>query len=603
MKKITISIAGMHCRSCEILIEEELRKIPEISKSKANFKKSSVEIYYDSQKPNEKGIEEAIRSAGYVIGAPEEKSLVSRNASDYKDLGIAFLFLLGIYLLLKNFGLTNLNFAGGASNPSSLWVVLLVGLTAGVSTCMALVGGLVLGLSTRHAEKHSEATTLQKFRPHLYFNAGRILGFALLGGLLGSLGSIFQISTLALGILTILVGAVMLVMGLQLVEIFPRLNGLKLTLPKFLSRSLGIKNHEKEYSHRSSAIMGALTFFLPCGFTQAMQLYAVSTGSFANGALVMGLFALGTAPGLLGIGGITSAVKGIFAKRFFKFAGILVIFFALFNLSNGYNLTGWQWASGNSLTSKNILGNDPNVSQENGVQIVRMKQLAGGYSPNKFTIKKDVPVRWVITSEEPYSCASSLVIPKLGISKKLSAGENVIEFTPKETGALKFSCSMGMFTGVFNVVDEQGGGANAADLKSVVKPSGGSCGISGGSGGCGGCGGPRKPVETKEGTVEQSGGANTDASPSEQIVRTNYTLNEDILPNTFTVKAGVPVKFMVDVKEDGQGCMSSIMIPGLYNTPQYLQKGKLEMDFTPTKTGIYQITCAMGVPRGTIKVN
>jgi plastocyanin domain-containing protein len=59
----------------------------------------------------------------------------------------------------------------------------------------------------------------------------------------------------------------------------------------------------------------------------------------------------------------------------------------------------------------------------------------------------------------------------------------------------------------------------------------------------------------------------------------------------------------VDVKEDGQGCMSTIMVPGLDNTPQLLEKGnKLTMEFTPVKTGEYKITCAMGVPRGIIKV-
>jgi sulfite exporter TauE/SafE/copper chaperone CopZ len=452
MNRLIINITGMHCRSCEILIEEELRRIPEVNKSRASCKKGQVEIFYGSQKPNDQEITGAIRSAGYDIGLSDKKSLFNQNPNDYKDLGIAFLFLVGIYFILKNFGLTNISFSSATGSPESLWVVLLVGLTAGVSTCMALVGGLVLGASTRHAEMHPEATAIQKFKPHLYFNLGRILGFAFLGGILGTIGSFFQISALALGALTIIVGLVMLLMGLQLIEIFPWVNRIKITLPKFISQMFGIKKHEKEYSHKSSAILGAMTFFLPCGFTQAMQLYAVSTGSPLTGALVMGTFALGTAPGLLGIGGITSAVKGMFAKRFFKFAGLLVIFFALFNITNGYNLTGWQWQGKSDPTpSGNIATPDASLKQENNVQVVNMKQLANGYSPNKFTIKKGIPVKWVINSEEPYSCASSLVIPKLGITKKLVRGENIIEFTPTEAGTLKFSCSMGMFTGAFNV--------------------------------------------------------------------------------------------------------------------------------------------------------
>lgn len=435
-----------------MLVEDKLTEIPEVSRVKVHYKNGTAEIFYGAQKPNNQEITEAIRSAGYDIGLADKKGLFNQNPNDYKDLGIAFLFLVGIYFIFKNFGLTNLSF-GSAGNPESFWVVLLIGLTAGVSTCMALVGGLVLGAATRYAEKHPEATAVQKFKPHVYFNLGRVVGFALLGGILGTLGSFFQISALALGMLTIIVGAIMLLMGLQLIEIFPWVNGIKITLPKFIGRMLGIKKDDKEYSHKSSALLGALTFFLPCGFTQAMQLYAVSTGSPLTGALVMGTFALGTAPGLLGIGGIASVVKGIFAKRFFKLAGLLVIFFALFNITNGYNLTGWQWESQSTKNNSPqiIQKNNPDAKQETDTQVINMKQLANGYSPNKFTIKKGIPVKWVIDSMEPYSCASSLVIPKLGISKKLVRGENIIEFTPTEVGTLKFSCSMGMFTGAFEV--------------------------------------------------------------------------------------------------------------------------------------------------------
>jgi plastocyanin domain-containing protein len=49
--------------------------------------------------------------------------------------------------------------------------------------------------------------------------------------------------------------------------------------------------------------------------------------------------------------------------------------------------------------------------------------------------------------------------------------------------------------------------------------------------------------------------------------------------------------------------MSTIMIPGLFDKPLLLQEGKqLVLEFTPKTAGTYQITCAMGIPRGTIKV-
>lgn len=599
MEKLIIPVSGMHCRSCEMLIEEHLSRIKGVKKSKASFKKGTAEIHFSGLRPTDEEFEEAIRAAGYSVGAQEKKELFSKNTSDYKDLGIAFIFLLGIYFILKNFGLTNLNIGNFGANSTGLSIVFLVGLTAGISTCMALVGGLVLGISARHAEKHPEATTMQKFRPHLYFNLGRVAGFSFLGGILGSVGSIFNFSGLTLGVITIAVSLVMIIVGLQLTEIFPALNKIKLTLPKFISQKLGIKKHEGEYSHLSSAILGASTFFLPCGFTQAMQLYAVSTGNFLSGASVMGIFALGTVPGLLGVGGLTSFVKGIFAKRFFKFAGLLVIFFAIFNISNGFNLTGFQLGSASLIADNSAT--DPNVTLENGYQIVKMTQLSNGYSPNKFTVQKGIPVKWIIDSQDPFSCAGSIVMSKFNIQKRLQHGENTIEFTPTDTGALKFSCSMGMYTGVFNVVDGQGNGASQVASNSAPTTPSGTCGA-GGGGGCGGCGGSGKPVVPSQGATENKSG---DVSGSQaQIVKTTYTLSKDIQPNTFTVKSGVPVKLIVDVKEDGQGCMSSIMVQGLYNKPQGLEKGKpLEMDFTPIQKGEYNITCAMGVPRGKIIVN
>jgi plastocyanin domain-containing protein len=165
----------------------------------------------------------------------------------------------------------------------------------------------------------------------------------------------------------------------------------------------------------------------------------------------MGAFALGTVPGLLSLGGLTSFAKGIFAKRFFKVLGLTLIAFALFNIVNGFGLTGITVVSSNS--TEQVASVDSNVVIEDGVQIVTMKETNRGYEPNSFTIKKDLPVKWVIDAQAPYSCASSILMPKYNIRQNLVSGENIIKFTPTEIGQIKFSCSMGMYTGAFNVVE------------------------------------------------------------------------------------------------------------------------------------------------------
>ncbi|MFA4853476.1 MAG: cupredoxin domain-containing protein, partial [Bacteroidales bacterium] len=248
---------------------------------------------------------------------------------------------------------------------------------------------------------------------------------------------------------------------------------------------------------------------------------------------------------------------------------------------------------------------DPNVTMENGVQVVKMTQTASGYSPNSFTIKKGIPVKWIVTSEDAFSCAASIVSSKLGIRKNLEAGENIIEFTPTEIGSIRFTCSMGMYSGSFNVVDdnapsssgEQGSSNQPVNNPPVVN-KGASCG--GGGGGCG-CGAK----------VQRQAAVDADKTPpvianqgnSVQVIKAIYAVADDVKPNKFTVKPGIPVRFDIEAKEDGAGCMGSIMIPGLDNKAQGFEKGKITtLSFTPTKSGTYTITCAMGVPRGSIIV-
>ncbi|MCL5433340.1 MAG: sulfite exporter TauE/SafE family protein, partial [Patescibacteria group bacterium] len=605
-----------YCVSCEILIEDELAKIPGIKKAYLNHQAGTAEIYYEGQL-NYSALKNAIESAGYALGK-EKLQFISRNYYDYIELSIAFLIVLFIFLILKTSDVLNLT-SSISGNYSSLPVVLLIGLTAGISSCMALVGGLVLGASARYSEKHPNATGMEKFKPHLFFNIGRILSFFILGGLIGYAGSFFQLSTSVLGIMIVVVGLVMFLLGSQLIDIFPILKKISFTMPKGLSRMLGIKDRsEVEYSNKNAAIMGALTFFLPCGFTQAMQLYAMSTGSPAIGALTMGVFAIGTAPGLLSVGGLTSFIKGQAAKFFFRTVGIVVIFLAIFNISNGFNLLGinpdvFQVFGKSNKVSANSYQDD-NVKLINGVQEVRMIQDNSGYVPNSFTIKKGIPVKWIITSEVPNSCAASIVSQGLGVRQILQAGENVIEFNPDETGIIRFSCSMGMYTGYFEVVDNNSSSPNTeapvADQNvqntTTANPGAGqSCGGSGG-GGCGGCGGggggcgaKKNPSNTNTvtaGEVTNQGDV--------QLIKAVYDLDNDIVPNRFVVRANQPVKFEIEAKDDGVGCMGSVTIPGLTNQIEVFSKGQsTTFDFTPTKKGIFNITCAMGVPRGQIEVN
>ena len=547
MSKIIVPIKGMHCKSCEILVEQNLKKVCGVTKANVDHKIGQAVVYFDNTKPKDEEIAAAVMESGYQVGKKEKNGWLSKDASDYQNLLYGAIVLFVLYYTARGFGIFNVNVN---TENSGLGVVFLVGLVAGISTCMAMVGGLVLGLSARHAELHPEASTFQKFRPHLYFNLGRILGFAALGGFIGLLGSAFKISTSFLGILTFVVSFVMIFLGLKLINIFPFLQDKNIALPKSIAKFFGLGKENREYSHRGAIASGIATFFLPCGFTQAMQLYAVSSGSFVQGAAIMGLFALGTAPGLLGIGGLSSIFKGRKARIFFAAAGIAVILFGWYNIGNASRLIG-----GGS-------GDKPASATTTDAQVVNMTQDFDGYSPNVFTVQKGRQVKWIITSKTTLSCASYIVMPKFNISQPLKKGENIITFTPTETGEIPFSCSMGMYTGKFIVVDNTTTLAPAQKLISdAVQP-----------------------------TIKV------------QLLKSSYTQLDDVSPNEFTVKKGQPVKWVIAMNQSPTGCMHNVVISSIGVTQPMNSSGETVVEFTPTEKGDLWVTCSMGIHRATIHV-
>ncbi|MDP3957578.1 MAG: sulfite exporter TauE/SafE family protein [bacterium] len=445
MNKIIIDIAGMHCRSCELLTEDELASVSGVKKVKTHFRSGVAEVFYDETRPDTAALERAVRNAGYEIGKGE-RPWVTRDMVAWVELLFALGIVFVLFVFARSLGLFDISL-GASERLTSIPFVFLLGLVAGLSTCMAMVGGLVLAVAARFSEMHPQASVRQKFIPNVYFNIGRVGGFAAFGGLLGLFGSTFQLSSLSVGTLTLIIGGVMLLVGFQLLELFPRLSAWKLTLPKSIAKIFGVQSHaKKEYSHSRAMLLGALTFFLPCGFTQLTQLFVVTTGSPFVGAITMGVFALGTAPGLLGIGGVAAAAQGTFRRFFFKTAGIIVIALGVFNSQNGYALVKLGWsADGN--------GGVRATAPAKNAQVIRIAQKGNGYFPSTLTVKKGQPVKLIVDSQESYTCAVSFMMPKAGIRKTLVPGENVFEFTPDKAGTIPFSCSMGMYRGVINVID------------------------------------------------------------------------------------------------------------------------------------------------------
>lgn len=468
-KKLRIKIQGMHCTSCEVLIESKFKKIGGIEKAEVNHAKGVAELTC-SKEPDIQELDKLINEHGYKIVGTEwvgpgggvvkgngswENSTTTvhkKNTSrDYGEIGAIALLVFALYLMLKRLGVVS---GFDVSDNMTYGFVFMIGLVAAVSTCMAVTGGLVVAAAAKYNELHSNLSAVAKFKPHIYFNLGRIVSYTVFGGLVGLLGSAISISPRLNGIIIIVVSIVMIVLGLGLLNLFPGLKKFQPKMPKFISHFA--HDFANKDTKRAPLMLGAATFFLPCGFTQALQLYVLSKGSFGVGALTMFFFALGTLPALMSLGFVSSFAKGQAQKYFVKVAGVVVIMIGLFNINNGLALSGGVFSAAKKTSG--VVAQDPNVQIKNGKQYVKMRVDGYDYYPNRFTVVKNIPVVWEIDGTRAQGCVRVLVSPKLKVSAMLpQVGTKTIEFTPTEEGEVPFNCSMGMATpnSAFVVVSEK----------------------------------------------------------------------------------------------------------------------------------------------------
>jgi sulfite exporter TauE/SafE len=247
----------------------------------------------------------------------------------YIAFGIASLILI-FFVLLQKIGLVQL-ISGGELGYGAIFFI---GLIASLSTCMAVVGGLLLSMSATFAKGGD------KVRPQVLFHVGRFVSFIILGGVIGAIGTAFTLSTLMTFVLNLTIGVVMLILGFKLLEIFPAMSRIRISFPAFFRKhveGVAMMNHTL-----TPFLVGIATFFMPCGFTQSMQLYTLGTGSFLSGALTMFVFALGTFPILALVSfSSLSVTESRYVGLFYKTAGIIVIAFALMNIINSFVVIGF----------------------------------------------------------------------------------------------------------------------------------------------------------------------------------------------------------------------------------------------------------------------
>lgn len=445
MKTIKASVKGMTCSSCEVLIERKLKNVPGVKKATVSLAKKEAEVECEDNVTLDQ-LQYPLQGT-YVLSESDHRSeQATAGRKSWSEIGAVVVVLAGMYLLFKEFDLLPQGL--GITDNMSYGFVFLIGLIAATSTCLAVSGGLLLGIAAKYNEKYPHLNGWQKFRPHISFNIGRIVSYTVLGAAIGLVGSALTISPKITGIITIGASMVMIVVGVQLLHIFPGLNRFQIKMPKFLAHKLHDSSENGTGSYQSSFLFGAATFFLPCGFTQALQLYVLGKGDPLIGGLTMLAFSLGTMPSLVGVGFFSSFLKGEWKRYFTTFSAVLIVVLGVWNISSGLALTGTTFFNTPSA------GDATGAVIAEGKQIVEMAVQGLNYVPDRFTIKKGVPVEWRINGKGAQGCAQTLSVPQLGITERLSkAQDTIITFTPDTSGKIRFTCGMGMAgPGVFEVI-------------------------------------------------------------------------------------------------------------------------------------------------------
>ncbi len=331
-----------------------------------------------------------------------------------------------------------------------LWLAFFTGLTTGGISCLAVQGGLLAtAVSGSSAAEDTTAQPASRWLQVGLFVVFKLVGYTILGFLLGLIGSTLTIAPKMMGWVQMAAGLFMIATALRMIDVHPIFRYFVIQPPRWAFRLM--KNTSRSQSLFAPALLGLLTVLLPCGVTQATMAVAVASGNPVSGAAIMAAFILGTSPVFFILG---ATVVGLLQKKLFSYvAAAIIAVFGVFSINAGLGLMGSAYTLQNywrAATGEVPAGSTATVT--GGVQDVTITVKSNGYTMSANTIKRGIPVRLTLTTDNTQGCIRAFTIPDLGISKVLPVtGTETIEFTPARAGSLAFSCSMGMYTGQFYV--------------------------------------------------------------------------------------------------------------------------------------------------------
>ena len=526
-----LRIGGMSCTGCEDMIRRRLRKTRGITRADVSWEKGCADITYDPSLVSLTYVDDAIAKLGYqVLHGPSAR--VGGSAPSVRYVAGMLALIVVLFVALQQFGILNLLVPSQLADSSMGYGMLfVVGLLTSVH-CVAMCGGINIsqclpgdenllaggsGAATGGGEgAPARGGRLATLRPAVLYNLGRVVSYTVIGFVLGLVGMVAGggsgagVPTVVQGVMKLVAGLLMVLMGVNMLGLFPALRRFTPRLPRALTERIGASGLRS----RGPLFVGLLNGLMPCGPLQSMQIVALASGSPVAGAASMLLFSLGTVPLMLGLGSIVTTLGHKFVRQMMTVGAVLVTTLGLAMVSQGTSLAGvlspglltaavvllaaagvvasvpfsspsartlslgatacvallvlgtWDlWtapsASGSAVVrAASGSGSTANVSDlvagtaGDGAQVQTVSStLRLGTYPD-ITVKAGTPVKWTITAPNGTvnACNSRMILRDFGVQKALSTGDNVIEFTPQAKGVINYSCWMGMVHGTITVI-------------------------------------------------------------------------------------------------------------------------------------------------------
>lgn len=413
LKTKQLIVQGMTCVSCKRLIENTLKKKSGVIKVGVNYTKGIVDITYHSEVIGLTEIIETIEKLDYKVMKEQE----SKNDSEVylKYVGITII-ILSLYVMIDHLGgFTIFNYFPEATEGMGYGMLFILGILTSIH-CVAMCGGINISQSTTmELVKDNKKKKINSLIPSIKYNLGRVLSYTIAGGIVGTLGKVISFTGKMQGVVAILAGVFMVILGINMLNIFPWLRKFSISRIMDFSKKGKIKNNSPIY-------VGLLNGLMPCGPLQAMQLFALSTASPIRGALSMFFFSIGTVPLMFVLGALSSILTKKFKHNMTAFSGVLVIVLGITMFNSGINLSGLNIINSSKEDNSNSV-----AIVEDGIQTITTNLSSGSYEP--IVIQKGIPVRWIIIAEKENinGCNNKIISQKFNIEKKLIEGENIID--------------------------------------------------------------------------------------------------------------------------------------------------------------------------------